>query len=281
MSGIAILRVVGFLLLAPIVGGLLSGAERIIRAQAQGGKATSLIQPFLDIIMLLKLEPINANKQILVFAMAYISLTAISGAIFFFGGSLPFIILLSVLAGMFYIFGIVSSKSAYAKNTVEGQIVKLGIYLTLFFLSAFGFYLVTAMYTGEGSFYVSDIVSVGGSPVYYLPGLLIGIIVFLVIAPRNGFLQDTVAAEYSGRNLALLEVGRWYEVILLYSFLFLFNYGGTVITAIIASVVCLLVYSLRLFMKMPFSEKISPIILCTIGFITIVLAIVNITVLLN
>jgi ech hydrogenase subunit B len=280
MSGIAILRVVGFLLLAPIVGGLLSGVERIVRAQAQGGKVSSPIQPFRDILMLMKLQPINADKQMFVFVIAYMILSAISGAIFFFGSSLALIILLSVLAGMFYIVGIYSSKSAYAKNIIEGQILGLGIYLILFFLSAFGFYIVTAIYTGEGSFHVSEIVSIGGAPAYYLPGLLVGIIVFLSIVPRNCFLQDTVAAEYSGRNLVFLEVGRWYEIILLYSFLFLFNYGGTVITAIIAGVVCLLVYSLRLLMSMPYSKKISPIILYTIGFITIVLAFVNLAVIL-
>ena len=51
-----------YLLLAPILGGLLSGCDRIISARMQRRKGPPLLQPFYDFLKLWGKQPIAVNK---------------------------------------------------------------------------------------------------------------------------------------------------------------------------------------------------------------------------
>lgn len=50
--------VLAYLVLAPIVGGLLDGVDRIVSARMQRRKGPSILQPFYDLGKLFSKEPI-------------------------------------------------------------------------------------------------------------------------------------------------------------------------------------------------------------------------------
>ena len=45
----AVVFVVGYLILAPFVGAVLDGADRVITARMQGRRGPSVLQPFYDL----------------------------------------------------------------------------------------------------------------------------------------------------------------------------------------------------------------------------------------
>ena len=58
----AVVSVVAYLLLAPLFGGLLAGADRRITARMQGRVGPPLLQPFYDVLKLREKEDIIVNR---------------------------------------------------------------------------------------------------------------------------------------------------------------------------------------------------------------------------
>ncbi|MDD4583539.1 MAG: hypothetical protein PHR60_05055 [Eubacteriales bacterium] len=270
---------IGYLLLAPLLGGLLTGLEGWLKARLQGRRRSSILQPFQDIILLFKMSPIQARGKFTFYAVGFFIGVALSGGLFFGGESITLVILLWAVAGFINILALYNSQSSYSKYALEKEAIWIGIHLTIFMFTAIGLFLVTAHNTGEGSFHVYYILSQGYVPACQLPGILIGFIALLVLAPRRCFLEHTVAAEYSGRNLAFFEVGRWYENILLFGFVFILHYGGTVLTAVISVIVCLLIFLLRLLLASPLSKKYEATFYYVIGLVSLIMIFINLVVL--
>ena len=53
---IFILRLIGIIVLSPIVGGLMAGIDRKISARMQGRTGPPILQPFYDVLKLMKKE---------------------------------------------------------------------------------------------------------------------------------------------------------------------------------------------------------------------------------
>lgn len=283
MNGSSVAGVLCFALLAPLAGGLLSGLERIITAfliDNEFPEFVQLIQPFKDILGLFRSEDQPGEKNVSPYAAAYIFITVISGCAFFYGGSMMPVVLLLIAAGTAYIAGIAISQKTYKNSFVEVELLRLGLYFTQLSLTALGFYFVTGLKTGSGSFSVNAAVSLGGASAFYLPGLLVGTAAVFIFASRKSFIGKNVSEGYSGINLALFECGRWYEDIILLSFIFLLNFGGSVFSAAIALIFCILIYFLRALIMHPASSDIHPAVNHAIMLVVLILDFVNLTILL-
>lgn len=57
-----IISVVAYVVLAPLVGGLLAGLDRIVSARMQGRVGPPLLQPFYDVFKLREKEDITVNN---------------------------------------------------------------------------------------------------------------------------------------------------------------------------------------------------------------------------
>ena len=64
--------VLAYLVLAPIVGGLLDGVDRIVSARMQRRKGPSILQPFYDLGKLFSKEPIAVNNVQLLLNLSYL-----------------------------------------------------------------------------------------------------------------------------------------------------------------------------------------------------------------
>lgn len=225
------LRLAGYLVFAPVAGGLLSGIDRKITAWMQGRVGPPLLQPFYDIFKLLKKEYIIVNVYQNFFVLLFFVFVVFSGSLFFIGADLLLVIFALTLAGVFFALAGFSVNSPFSHIGAEREIIQMMAYDPMLIILAMGMYLVT------GSFNVYEIYNFsrgGGAVFYYLPCIFAGYVYILTIKFRKSPFDISVShhahqelvkgltTEFSGKYLAVIEVAHWYENILLLSMVYLF-----------------------------------------------------------
>lgn len=222
------LSVAAFLLLGPLAGGLLAGVDRIVTARMQGRKGPPLLQPFYDAGKLLQKERLVVNSSQTFYVWAFFAFVLVSGVLFFSGGDLLLSVFALAVAGVALALGAFSVNSPYSHIGAERELLQMMAYEPMLLLTAMGLYL------SAGSFNVRDILAVDRPLMAELPGVFLGFLFILTIKLRKSpFDLSTshhghqeivkgVTTEYSGPDLALIEIAHWYENILLLGYVCLF-----------------------------------------------------------
>lgn len=280
-----IISVIAYLILAPLVGGILAGLDRIITARMQGRMGPPVRQPFYDVLKLTEKEAITVNKVQDFYVMCFFIFVVITGCLFFAGGDLLLVIFTLTLANVFLIVAAFSSNSPFSQMGAERELLQMLAYEPMVLLTAVAFYKYT------GSFKVSDIIQNSTMAFPWLIGIFIGYVFILTIKFRKSPFdlsmshhahQELVAGlktEFSGRTYALLEIAHWYENIFLLGFVFLFFANGTIGGAVIGVVVCLLTYFLEVFIDNNFARMKWQVALNASWAVTLILGFVNLLVL--
>lgn len=277
-----IIFVVAYLVLAPIVGGLLAGFDRKITARMQGRVGPPLLQPFYDVFKLREKEAITVNRVQDFYVTCFFIFVLVTGGIFFAGGDLLLVIFTLTLASVFLIVAAFSSNSPYSQIGAERELLQMMAYEPMVLLTAIGFYMVC------GSFEIRQIVP-GPSGMAILPliGVFFGFIFILTIKFRKSpfdlsmshhahqELVKGLTTEFSGKTLALIEVAHWYENIFLLGFVFLFFANGTVWGAVIGVVVCLLAYFLEVLIDNSFARMKWQVAINSAWIVALVLGVIN------
>jgi ech hydrogenase subunit B len=239
---------VAFILLAPVIGGLVSGIDRKITAHMQGRVGPPILQPFYDVGKLFEKEMTVANDTQRFYVISYFIFMVFTGALFFAGGDILLVIFALTLAQIFLVLGAYSANSPYSHVGAERELIQIMSYEPMVILAAVGMYVVTK------SFNVGTIASYTQPLVLFLPGIFIGFIYILTIKLRKSPFDIStshhahqeivkgVTTEFSGPTLGLVEVTHWYETVLLLGFVYLF-FAFNPLVAIIAII---LVYMLEL-----------------------------------
>jgi formate hydrogenlyase subunit 4 len=227
----AALRIVLYILLAPVAGGLLSGIDRRFTAWMQGRVGPPLLQPFFDIFKLLKKEYVLVNLYQNMYLFLFLIFVMLSGSLFFAGADLLLVIFALTLAGVFFAFAGFAVNSPYCHIGAEREIIQMMSYDPMLIALAIGMYVVT------GSFNVADIYSFGREGhrvIYFLPLVFAGYVYVLTIKFRKSpfdislshhahqELVKGLATEFSGKYLAIIEIAHWYENVLLLGIVYLF-----------------------------------------------------------
>ncbi|WP_072525141.1 complex I subunit 1 family protein [Clostridium sp. Marseille-P3244] len=241
---IRVVMVLAFLILGPLVGGLLDGADRIISARMQRRRGPKLLQPFYDLGKLFSKELIAVNNVQLLLNLSYLVILMIAGSMLFAGADLLMVLFILSTADMFLIMAASSDSSPYANMGASREMLQMMAYEPLTLLVAVGFYLTT------GSFHVSDIVTMDYSAVAWMPGLLVGFMFTAAIKFRKSPFdlstshhahQEMVkglTTEMSGMTLAIMEIAEYYERVLLFGIFFLFFINSTWWSWIAALIIC-------------------------------------------
>lgn len=241
---IRVVMVLAFLILGPLVGGLLDGADRIISARMQRRRGPKLLQPFYDLGKLFSKELIAVNNVQLLLNLSYLVILMIAGSMLFAGADLLMVLFILSTADMFLIMAASSDSSPYANMGASREMLQMMAYEPLTLLVAVGFYLTT------GSFHVSDIVTMDYSAVAWMPGLLVGFMFTAAIKFRKSPFdlstshhahQEMVkglTTEMSGMTLAIMEIAEYYERVLLFGIFFLFFINRTWWSWIAALIIC-------------------------------------------
>ena len=241
---VKVVFVLAYLILAPFLGALLDGVDRIISARMQRRKGPGLLQPFYDLGKLFSKEMIAVNDVQFLLNLSYLVILMIAGCMLFAGADLLMVLFILSTADMFLIMAASSDSSPYANMGASREMLQMMAYEPLTLLIAVGFYLTT------GSFQVSDIIRADTSAVLWMPGLLVGFMFTAAIKFRKSPFdlstshhahQEMVkglTTEMSGTTLAIMNIGEYYEMVLLFGIFSLFFINSTWWSWIVAILIC-------------------------------------------
>ncbi|HWQ93756.1 MAG TPA: complex I subunit 1 family protein [Clostridia bacterium] len=222
------MRLLLYLVAAPLVGGLLAGLDRIISARMQSRQGPPLFQPFYDVMKLWQKENIVVRRSQNFYVLFFLLLVIFTGALFFAGSDLLLVIFALTLAAIFFVLGAYKASSPYSFLGAERELIQMMAYEPMVLLTAVGMYMATK------SFQVHEIASHPGLLVLVLPGVFIGFLFALEIKFRKSpfdlscshhahqELVRGITTEFSGRALAMIEIAHWYENVFLLGWVYLF-----------------------------------------------------------
>lgn len=209
------------LIASPIVGGLLAGLDRKISAHMQGRQGPPVIQPFYDVLKLFGKEHIAVNPMQDVYAAGFLVFMAAAVVMLFTGQDLLMIVFVSAFGNVSLIMGAMSVRSPMSRVGAQREIIQMMAAEPVILLVAVGLYLT------RGSFLVSNAVKGGMPLIATLPLLFIALLVVLTVKLRKSpfdfstshhghqELVKGLTMEYSGVQLALINIGEWLETVLL------------------------------------------------------------------
>lgn len=249
---IPIISVLVYIVLAPFLGGILDGADRVITARMQGRMGPPLLQPFYDLKKLFSKQMIAVNSVQLLLNLSYLVFLAAAGGILFAGSDLLMCLFVLSTADMFLIMAASSDSSPFASMGANREMMQMMAYEPLTLLIAVGFYLST------GSFMVRDMVTAPSSAIVMMPGMLLGFLFITAIKMRKSPFdlstshhahQEMVkglTTEMAGPTLAIMNIAEYYEKILLLGIVGLFVINRHWWSWPLAAVICLVFYFLEI-----------------------------------
>ncbi|HWT27748.1 MAG TPA: complex I subunit 1 family protein [Mobilitalea sp.] len=255
-----ILWIIGIIIFAPIIGGLLTGLDRVISARMQGRQGPPILQPFYDVLKLMQKESIEVNRMHRFFVYIALIFVAITTVIMLTGGDILLAIFVLTLGSIFFVLGGYASNSPYSLIGSERELLQIMAYEPMVLLTGIGLY-----YTNK-SFYIKDIIGTNMPAIVLLPGVFIGLVFILTIKLRKSpfdlsmshhghqEIVQGIVTEYSGRDLAVIEVTHWYEVVIALAFVYVFIATAAPISHVFAVLVCLVVYFFEIIIDNSFAR---------------------------
>lgn len=237
-----------YILLAPILGGLLSGCDRIISARMQRRKGPPLLQPFYDFLKLWGKQPIAVNKAEGFYIFGFLLFVLLTGTIFFAQGDILLVVFTLTMASVCLIIAAYAVDSPYSQIGAERELVQTMAYEPMLLMVALGFYLAS------GSFSVGDILMGAHMNILRMPGIFFGLCFILLIKFRKSPFDISMSheahqeligglkTEISGRTLAVVEIAHWYENVFLFGLVLLFFASDTWWTWLLGLAICEIVF---------------------------------------
>ncbi len=236
---------VAFAIVAPIVGCLLAGLDRIISARMQGRVGPPLLQPYYDVRKLLEKDDVTVSGVDGVYMTCALVFTAFAGGIFFSGGNLLMSAFIITMASLFFIMAAYSSRSPYAELGAGRETLQVMSYEPMVLLMAVCFYMAS------GSFNVADAFLLDKPVITIIWPAFLGFLFILTIKLRKSpfdiamshhahqELVKGTTTEMSGKTLAKVEVMHWCETVLFLGWTGMFFLWMNPVSFVLAIVIAL------------------------------------------
>ena len=258
---IFVLRLIGILVLAPIVGGLLTGLDRIISARMQRRKGPPLLQPFYDVFKLFKKTATTVNKYTRYLVTLSMFFAIFTVVLFGLGADLLLCVFAFTLACVFFVLVGYSSYSPYAFIGAERELIQVMCYEPMILIMAFGYYQVV------GSFQAIDAFSLSEPAISKLPFIFLGLLYVLTIKLRkspfdlsmsnHGAHQEIVrgiTTELTGVCVAMVEITHWFETVFALGLVYLFFVYSSPVSWVAGIVLCLVVFFIEIIIDNVFAR---------------------------
>ncbi len=213
---------------APIVGGLLTGIDRKITARMQNRFGPPLLQPFYDFFKLLGKQGIAVNQTQMVYVMGHLFFAIGAFVMLVLKQDLLMLMFILAFSAVSLIMGAMSVRSPYSKIGAQREIMQMMAYEPVLLLMVVGVYKTT------GSFMISEIFNHSQPLLYSLPLVFLAFLYVLTIKLRKSpfdfstshhghqELIKGLTTEFSGTQLALIELTHWFDLVLLLGLITLF-----------------------------------------------------------
>jgi|GEM_PF-1893030 hypothetical protein len=278
-----VVGIISFILLAPLLAGFLQGLRAVISAALLREDPPPVFSRFQDLYQLYREPWDGPDRREKLGALLFPTLILLGGTIFFAGGNLAFCFFLLVFAHGIRIYTGCFSEALEPDLKIpemQRDIISLTFFASQLLLAAAGFHCFVRLFKYMGSFMTADIAAVDTAPALYTPAMLIGVIWMLLYGINTDLLLHRDTEEIPGKSKVFFEIGLWYQMVILYAVLFLFNYAGTAFSAVIGIAICLLVWLLELLLHKPHTKLPEPVVLLTLPAILLVASFVNLLILL-
>lgn len=215
-----VLIFIAAVILAPVIGGFLSGIDRKLTAFIQGRYGPPIWQPFYDIVKLLYKQKILVNNFQVLSAYMYLLTAILSVGLFAIKADLLMILFVMSVGLVFYIAGALSTKSPYSQVGAQRELMQMLAYEPMLIFFAI------ALYNATGSFNIGQIMT-HGRLLLDLPLMFILLALVLTIKLKKSpfdlsasehahqELVRGILTDYSGPYLALIHIADWYEMVLI------------------------------------------------------------------
>jgi formate hydrogenlyase subunit 4 len=223
-----IIAVIVALVGAPIIGGILSGVDRIITARMQNRYGPPLLQPFYDFFKLLGKERITVNQTQMVYVLGHLFFSIVCIVMLVLQQDLLMIIFVLAFSSVSLIMGAMSVRSPYSKIGAQRELIQMMAYEPVLLLMVVGIYLTNK------SFMISSILENDKPLLFTLPLVFAAFLYVLTIKLRKSpfdfstshhghqELIKGLTTEFSGPQLAIIELAHWYDLVLLLALISLF-----------------------------------------------------------
>lgn len=224
----SILLAVSTIVIAPVLGGLLVGIDRILTARMQNRIGPPLLQPFYDFFKLLGKENIVVNRVQMFYVLCNLVLMVTSLVLFVLKQDLLMIIFVMAFGSMSLILGGLSVQSPYSRMGSHREILQMMAYEPVLI------FMVVGIYLRAKSFTVQSVLDMEQPLLIYTPLIFMAMLLILTIKLRKSpfdfstshhghqELVKGLLTEFSGPQLALIEMAHWYELVLVLGFIMLF-----------------------------------------------------------
>ncbi len=255
-----IVGTIAFALLAPVVGCLLAGLDRVVSARMQGRVGPPILQPYYDVRKLLEKEDASVNSVEKTYIICALVFALLSGGIFFSGGNLLLCVFIITLSSLFFIIAAYSTRSPYAEIGAHRETLQVMAYEPMVLLFAIAFFIAT------GSFDTASVFELHLPAIASIWLVFLGLLYVLTIKLRKSPFDLSmshhahqeivrgITTEMSGPTLALVEITHWVENVLFLGWIGLFFVWGNPLSILLAVAVMVLVYLLEIFIDNNFAR---------------------------
>ena len=213
------------IVLAPLIGGLFSGFERIIKARMQRRIGPPLLQPFYDFLKLA-----DKRKMIVHSAHAFLGIMHFFAlwfalAVLLLGGDLILVIFLHLLSTALLILAAYSTRSIFSHLGANRTAISILAYEPVLIIIAVSIFMLT------GSFDAADAFQSGQPLLYKMPLAFIALLLVLPIklkkspfdvAEAHQELTGGVELEFSGIFYEAVYTAKWLDSVFCYALVYLF-----------------------------------------------------------
>ncbi|MCX6051756.1 MAG: NADH-quinone oxidoreductase subunit H [Campylobacterales bacterium] len=212
------------ILFAPLIGGLMYGFERKLRARMQSRQGPPLLQPFYDMWKLIDKQAFIVNPYHTILGVMHFITIWIVVAFIILGQNLLYVIFLHLLSTIFIILAGFSVKSIYSHIGSNRELQAMIAYEPILIMVAVGFFMM------NGSFAISTIRENDTS----LASLFLLFLAFLMVIQiklkKSPFdateahqeIVGGVEVEFSGVFFEFIYMAKWLEYVFVYLLLMLF-----------------------------------------------------------
>ena len=214
------------IVLAPVIGGLVYGFERIVKARMQRRTGPPLLQPFYDFLKLADKRKMMVHSTHAFLGIMHFFSLWFALAVLLLGGDLILVIFLHLLSTALLILAGFSTRSVFSHLGANRTAISILCYEPVLILIAVAVYMLT------GSFEAGSVFTYTSPLLFKMPLAFVALLLILPIklkkspfdvAEAHQEITGGVELEFSGIFYEAVYTAKWLDYVFCYTLVYLFG----------------------------------------------------------